>query len=86
VSLQPLPGAPGLLAVELACEGGRVALVRDPAQPHAMLALHGEGRTVALRLDDTAQRVLSLALRESVASALTVKPVGPGLEHGAPLV
>lgn len=70
MSLQPLPGAPGVLAVELACEGGRVALVRDPAQQHAMLSVHAEGRTVALRLDDTAQRVLALALRESVASAI----------------
>ena len=81
MTLQPLPGAPGVLAVELSGEGGRLALVRDPAQPHAMLSLHAEGRTVALRLDDTAQRVLMLALRDSVASSLGVQPVGPGLEH-----
>lgn len=63
--LAPIPGAPGVLAVELAGQGGRLALVRDPANPHAVLQVHAEGRTVALRLDITALRVLGRACREA---------------------
>ena len=65
--LQVIPGAPGVLAVELAGLDGRLALVRDTAQPHAVLQVHAEGRTVALLLDLTALRVLGLACREATA-------------------
>jgi hypothetical protein len=63
--LQPIPGAPGVLAVELAGLDGRVALVRDPAQPYAVLTLHAESKTVALRLELPTLRVLGLASREA---------------------
>ena len=62
--LQALPGAPGVLAVEVSGLDGRVALVRDPAQEHGVLQIHGEGRTVAIRLDLTALAMLGLAFRE----------------------
>jgi hypothetical protein len=62
-------GAPGVLAVELAGEGGRLALVRDPGEPSTMLQVHAEGRTVALRLPDDVLRRLQQACGESLASA-----------------
>jgi hypothetical protein len=64
VILQSIPGAPGVLAVELAGLDGRLALVRDPAQPYAVLSLHAESKTVGMRLDLTTLRVLMLACRE----------------------
>lgn len=57
-----------MLAVELTGLNGRLALVSDPAMPHTTLAVHAEGRTVALRLDETTLRVLSLACREAAKS------------------
>jgi hypothetical protein len=63
-----MPGAPGVLAVEIAALNGRLALVSDPAMPHHTLAFHVDGRTDALRLDNTAIRVLGLACREATAS------------------
>jgi hypothetical protein len=59
-----MPGAPGVLAVEVAGLDGRAALVRDPTQQHGVLQVHGEHRTVAIRLDLTALAVLGLAFRE----------------------
>ena len=76
--LQSIPGAPGVLAVELAGLDGRLALVRDPANPYAVLSLHAESKTVSLQLDLTALGVLGLACREgslpvdSAASSGTV--------------
>jgi hypothetical protein len=56
--LQPIPGAPGVLAVELAGLDGRLALVRDPRQDHSLLQLHADGRTAAIRLDDDTLRLI----------------------------
>lgn len=63
--LQSISGAPGVLAVELAGLDGRVALVRDPAQPYAVLSLHAESKTVSLPLDLTTLGVFCLACREA---------------------
>lgn len=72
--LQPMRGAPGVLAIELAGEGGRLALVRDPAEPATMLQVYAEGRTVALRLPDDVLRLLVQAVAESLACAAPAAP------------
>jgi len=56
--LAPLTGSPATLAIEIAGQGGRLALVRDPAEPHALLQVHADGRTAAIRLDDDTLRLI----------------------------
>jgi hypothetical protein len=68
-ALAEIHGSGGLVGCELSFLSGRVALVRDPAQEHGVLQIHGEGRTVAIRLDLTALAVLGLAFREGALPA-----------------
>ena len=62
--LQPIPGAPGVLAVDLSCIDGRLSLTCDPDMPHSTIQVNAGGVTVAVRLDRATTRVLGLACRE----------------------